>query len=58
MDLATFSDIEFVGIAAGRDIILDSSRRGRRDSRGGSSTISLASGGSEVKRSVNAVATP
>lgn len=55
MELATFSDIEFVGIAADRHVVLKPTRRERRDSCEGSSTISLMSGGSEIERSVDAV---
>jgi hypothetical protein len=60
MELATFSDIEFVGIAADRHVILDPTRRERRDSceSEGSSIISLVSGGSEIEMSVNATTTP
>ncbi|KAB5549502.1 hypothetical protein GE09DRAFT_176181 [Coniochaeta sp. 2T2.1] len=50
MELAAFSDIEFVGIAADRQIVIDARRRARRSSRAGSSTISLASAGNEVER--------
>lgn len=50
MELATFSDIEFVGIAADRHVVLKPTRRERRDSCEGSSTISLMSGGSEIER--------
>jgi len=56
MELATFSDVEFVGIAADRHVVVDSNHRGRRESTSGSSTISLASAGSEIQRSVHITA--
>ena len=50
MDPAAFSDIEFVGIAADRQIVIDARRGERREARAGSSSISLASVGIEVTR--------
>jgi hypothetical protein len=58
MELAIFSDIEFVGIAADRHIVMDASRRERRDSCSGSSNISLALVGGEVERSVHTTYPP
>jgi hypothetical protein len=52
MELATFSDIEFVGIAADRHILIDHHRRQRRDSFA-SSTVSLVSANSEIERLVH-----
>lgn len=50
MELATFSDIEFVGIGADRSVIMTANHGERRDSSGASSSVSLLSVGSEVKR--------